>query len=195
MSTRYLVSIHDYIWYMHFIICDRTWVVWWSSIQHVGTFGLARGRQLKSFWLVFIRLVGATLLVSWLGAWLDSMIDRSIAWPGTSLPRCECTFLPWPYLGADVHRFAACDEGFWMWYMCGMLFLRTWKHKFEDLAFDYRQHVTKLTFGQAGSIRATVVRLNDRGVDGWVWTSLHRFNRTFLSWPYNLFFVWKRVWV
>ena len=117
---------------MHFILCDRTWVVWWSSIQDVGTFGLARGRQLKSFWLVFIRLVGATLLVSWLGAWLDSMIDRSIAWPGTSLPRCECTFLPWPYLGADVHRFAACDEGFWMWYMCGMLFLRTWKHKFED---------------------------------------------------------------
>ena len=168
-------------------MCDLTFVILWNSLHDVGTFGFAPGRQLKSFWLVRFRTGRATLLVSWLGAWSDAMTGASIARPWTSLPRCNRTFLPWPY---NLFCLEACTL-----HRGQRVSFRSWKHTFEDYSIWFgsiwpswhlaRQHLIVMASSDLG-------RLDDRCVDCSASTSLPRFDRTFLPWPYNVFF-WKCV--
>ena len=128
--------------YVHFIMCDLTFVILWNSLHDVGTFGFAPGNQLKSFWLVRFRTGRTTLLVSWLGAWSDAMTGASIARPWTSLPRCNRTFLPWPY---NLFCLEACTL-----HRGQRVSFRSWKHTFEDYSIWFGSiWPCKLTFGQA----------------------------------------------
>ena len=119
-----------YIWYMCISLCviGHLWFGETPFMMCMCTFGFAAGRQLKSFWLVFFRTGRTTLLVSWLGAWSDAMTGASIARPWTSLPRCNRTFLPWPY---NLFCLEACTL-----HRGQRVSFRSWKHTFEDLAFD-----------------------------------------------------------
>ena len=78
MSTRFLVSMSLYmLCAFHYVRSDSRGSVK-LPFHDVGTFGFAPGRQLKSFWLVFVRLVRTTLLVSWLARTLVRLDDRRV---------------------------------------------------------------------------------------------------------------------
>lgn len=67
---------------VHFVMFDRTFVIWWRSLSDVGTFGFAPGRQLKSFWLELSGWCAHLFLChGWLGARSDPITDASIARP------------------------------------------------------------------------------------------------------------------